>query len=250
MTWAADPRLAAGPEVSRYLDSVFVPGTRLGMRYDDPRTPVEVVGLQELTSIRIPSGRLVVDTPWPDDTLDPEEWERQPARELVERIPAGTYRVEAAWVQAPYEFMDEHFDGREVAGTRLMVTEEPVASWEVALAVSDAVDRLTPDAEVGFETDTATGCFADATAWLPLTAPFRDFWTAGRREPGVMHTRATQDLVTGYFERSTHTPSAADLVTFPANEGLTRTYLGRTSSGSVAQIAVVPQLIAMPKGVA
>lgn len=248
MTWAADPRLAAGTEMSRYLDSVFVPGTRLGVRDDDPHTLVEVVELQEVASLRMPSGRLVVDTPWPDDTLEPREWQRQPVRELAERIPAGTYQVEAAWVEAPYEFMDEHFDGREVAGVRLVVTDEPVAAWEMALAVSDAADHLTPDTEIGFETDTSTGCFADATAWLPLTAPFRDFWTAHDSEPGATHPRATQDVVKGFFELSSDESAAADLLTFPANEGLTTTWLGRTPAGTIAQIAIAPQLEAMPQG--
>jgi uncharacterized protein DUF4241 len=250
MTWAADPRLAAGAETIRYLETVFVPGTRLGVRDDDPTAPVDVVELQQVTTVRIPSGRLVVDTPWPDDTVKPEEWERQPPRELAERIPAGTYRVEAAWVEAPYEFMDEHFDGREVAAVRLVVTGEPVAGWEVALACSDTVDRLTPDSGIGFETDTSTGCFADATAWLLLTAPFRDFWTAHADEPGVTHARATEDIVTGFFEKSTAPSAAADLVTFPANEGLTTTWLGRTATGTIAQLAVTPQLEAMPEGVA
>lgn len=43
MAWAGDARLAAGPEDAGFLESVFVPGARLGVRADDPLTIVEVV---------------------------------------------------------------------------------------------------------------------------------------------------------------------------------------------------------------
>ncbi|MFI7872358.1 MULTISPECIES: hypothetical protein [unclassified Streptomyces] len=49
MEWAEDARLAAGPEATC------------------PTTPVVVTEVEELTTIRVPSGRLVVDAPCDDD---------------------------------------------------------------------------------------------------------------------------------------------------------------------------------------
>ncbi|RVU18883.1 hypothetical protein EOT10_30710 [Streptomyces antnestii] len=67
MEWVEDARLAAGPEATWYLEAAFTPGAHLGTVYDDPTTPVVVTGVEELTTIRVPSGRLVVDAPWDDD---------------------------------------------------------------------------------------------------------------------------------------------------------------------------------------
>ncbi|MGW8881578.1 DUF4241 domain-containing protein [Streptomyces mirabilis] len=136
----------AAPEVRAYLDAVFTPGTRLGVRRGDPLTFVEVVEVARVTSIRVPSGWLVVHTPWLEDG--------EP-RELAVRIPPGAYGVDAAWTEAPYEFMGEHFSGREVAATRLCVREGTVAVWETGLAAGDDIERLRQGDEVGFNTDTS-----------------------------------------------------------------------------------------------
>ncbi|MFJ3621731.1 DUF4241 domain-containing protein [Streptomyces iakyrus] len=107
-------------------------GKRLGVRSSDALRPVDVVEVSVVASIRLPSGRLMVDSPWP---------EGRPGRELAERIPPGTYDVEASWVEAPYEFMGEFFDGRECAAVRLLVRNEPVSVWEMALGVDEDVER-------------------------------------------------------------------------------------------------------------
>ncbi|MFF7079083.1 DUF4241 domain-containing protein [Streptomyces lavendulae] len=103
----------------------------------------------------MPSGRLVVDTPWLEDG--------EP-RELAVRVPPGAYGVDVAWTEAPYEFMDEYFSGREVAATRLSVREGTVAVWEMGLAAGEDIERLRQGDEVGSNTDTSMGSFADATA--------------------------------------------------------------------------------------
>ncbi|WP_189390267.1 hypothetical protein [Streptomyces sp. SDr-06] len=53
----------AAPEVRAYLDAVFTPGARLGARRGDPLTLVEAVEVARVASIRVPSDRLVVDSP-------------------------------------------------------------------------------------------------------------------------------------------------------------------------------------------
>ncbi|MEU1077251.1 MULTISPECIES: DUF4241 domain-containing protein [unclassified Streptomyces] len=222
----------AGLEKCAYLVGIFTVGERLGMRLDNPLMPVEVVEVGVVASIRVPSGRLMVDTPWPQG---------RPGRELVERIPAGTYEVEASWVEAPYEFMGEQFDGRECAAVRLRVRDEPVSVWEIALGVDDEAERPVPG-EAGFETDTAMGAFADAASWQALTQPFRRFWERTEQQPGVAFGRDTESLRCGEFEKVADDATRADLLSFPAQEGLTAVWIGRNAAGQVVTVAVAPPL--------
>ncbi|WP_405790325.1 DUF4241 domain-containing protein [Streptomyces sp. NBC_01367] len=232
MAYVGDGRLVAAPEVRAHLDAVFTPGSLLGARSDDPRQLVEVVEVARVSSIRVPSGRLVVDTPWLQD-------EDEEPRELVVRIPPGVYGVDAAWTEAPYEFMGKYFSGREVAATRLCVREGTVAVWEMGLAVGDDIERLRQGDEVGFNTDTSTGSFGDAAAWPALTAPFRTFWEQRRTAPGTLVSRATESLGDGEFEMVRDEAQGADLITFSATEGLSVAWLGRTEDGELSAIVVM-----------
>ncbi|WP_370409278.1 DUF4241 domain-containing protein [Streptomyces fradiae] len=232
MEWVGDPRLAAGPEAAAYLEAAFTPGAELGTVYDDPTTPVVVTGIEELTTIRVPSGRLVVDAPWHDD--EAYDYQRglptTPPRELAVRIRPGTYRVEIAWTAGPYEFMGEHCDGIERAATRLCLSDEPVVGWEMGLGVEDDIDRLQPGEEPRFFSDANVGCFADAGAWTALSAPFRTF------SDDVPVPRSSEQLADG-CERVRDASHQADLVTFEAESGGI-VWLGRTKTGDVAAIVV------------
>ncbi|MGB9996774.1 DUF4241 domain-containing protein [Streptomyces pseudogriseolus] len=236
MEWIGDARLAAGPEATWYLEAAFTPGAQLGTVYDDPTTPVVVTGIEEVTRIRIPSGRLVVDAPWHDDEV--REYERglptSPPRELAARIPPGAYRMEIAWTAGPYEFFGEHFDGVECAATRLCISDEPVTGWEMALGVDDDVDRLQPGERVRFSSDANVGCFADAGAWTALAAPFRTY------VDGTPAPRDSEKLP-GWCERVSDESRQADLVTFHAESGGV-VWLGRTRTGDVAAIVVTSGL--------
>ncbi|MEU9417377.1 DUF4241 domain-containing protein [Streptomyces sp. NPDC048272] len=203
------------------------------MRYDSPLAFVEVVEVSEVTSVRIPSGRLIVDSPWTEEE----------PRELMDRIAPGVYRVDAAWVEDTHEFMGEHVSGRECAAIRLCVSDDPIVGWDMSLAVGDDIERLQTGQEVGFETDTAMGCFSDAVAWSELTAPFRSFREERETcEPGTFVSRDTDNLCDGYFERSADESQSADLLTFVANEGRTVVWLGRTENGNVASVVVTPHI--------
>ncbi|MFG2825548.1 DUF4241 domain-containing protein [Kitasatospora sp. NPDC048365] len=233
MDHAADLRHAAGVEESRYLDAVFTPGARLGTRPDDPTTFVEVVEVREVTRIRVPSGRLIVDSPWPEEC--DAEMRPRAGRELAERIPPGTCRVEASWTQAPYEFMGEQYDGRDVAAVRLCVADSPVARWEMALGVGEDPETVPPGERIGFHCETNMGSFADAGSWPALTAPFRDFWRSDW--DGDPRPRATESFFDYAFERSSDERHGADLVTFAA-PGPAVVWLGRTATGALAAVVV------------
>nr|WSX54235.1 DUF4241 domain-containing protein [Streptomyces sp. NBC_00974] len=236
MKWVGDARLAAGPEATWYLQTTFTPGAHLGTVYDDPTTPIVVTGIEEVTTIRVPSGRLVVDAPWDDD--DTWRYEKgvptRPPRELAVRIPPGVYGVEIAWTAGPYEFFGEHFDGVESAATRLRISDDPVIGWEMGLGVEDDADRLQPGEEPRFYSDANVGCFADAGAWTTLSAPFRNC-VDGHWEP-----RDSGQLPDG-CERISDESQQADLVTFTAQSGGV-VWLGRTKNGDVAAIVVTSGL--------
>ncbi|MEV4192589.1 DUF4241 domain-containing protein [Streptomyces toxytricini] len=236
MEWVADARLAAWPEAAWYLEAVFTPGSQVGTAYDAPTTPVVVTRVEEVTSLRVPSGRLVVDAPWDDD--DASRYERgqptRPPRELAVHIPAGVHRVEVAWTAGPYEFMGEQFDGVEVAATRLRISDEPVVGWEMGLGVGEDVARLEPGDATGFGADANVGCFADAAAWTALSAPFRTF-VGGSPVP-----RDTEYLP-GWCEKVRDESQQADLVTFAVELGGI-VWLGRTRTGDVAAIVVTSGL--------
>lgn len=232
MEWVGDGRLAAGPEATWYLEAAFTPGAHLGTVYDDPTTPIVVTGIDELTTIRVPSGRLVVDAPWDDDEI----WEygrglpTRPPRELAVSIPPGVYRVEIAWTTGPYEFFGEPCDGVESAATRLCISDDPVVGWEMGLGVDEDIDRLQAGDEPRFYSDANVGCFADAGAWTTLSAPFR------KVVDGIPAPRDTEQLADG-CERVRDESQQADLVTFGAESGGI-VWLGRTKAGDVARIVV------------
>ncbi|MFD5624051.1 DUF4241 domain-containing protein [Streptomyces yangpuensis] len=231
MEWVGDPRLAAGPEATRYLEAAFTPGAHLGTVYDDPTTPVVVTGVEELTTIRVPSGRLVVDAPWDDDVWRYEDGlPTRPPRELAVSIPPGVYRVEIAWTAGPYEFFGEHFDGVECAATRLCISDDPVVGWEMGLGVDEDINQFQSGDKPRFFADANVGCFADAGAWTTLSAPFRTFVD---RVPAA---RDTERLADG-CERVRDESQQADLVTFGAESGGV-VWLGRTKAGDVTAIVV------------
>ncbi|WP_031013586.1 DUF4241 domain-containing protein [Streptomyces sp. NRRL F-5727] len=236
MTWVGDPRLAAGTEAARYLDAAFTPGARLGTVYDDPTTPVVVTRVEQVATLRVPSGRLVVDAPWHDD--DAWRYERglptRPPRELAVGIPAGAHPVDVAWTAGPYEFLGRHFEGIECAATRLRLHDEPVVAWEMGLGVDDDIDGLQPGDSFRFASDANVGCFADAGAWTTLSAPFRTY------VDGSPVPRETERLP-HEGERVRDDSRQADLVTFSAESGGI-VWVGRTGSGDVAAVVVTTGL--------
>ncbi|MFD0526007.1 DUF4241 domain-containing protein [Kitasatospora arboriphila] len=225
-----------GSKSREYLDGLFTPGLRLG---GDPHTPyswIEIVGVQEVTVIRLPSGRLVVDSPW----------STAPPRELALRIPPGDYRVEVAWADSPSLIDGYYREHRECAATRLCVRDEPVVSWEVALGVGE--EGPGPDtAASGFAAEEAMGCFADATAWEQLTEPFRrdlaKVTAAGFGGPPI--GRDTEDLCDGHFELVRDEARGADLLTVCVPEGWAQVWVGRTRDG---EVAVVLARVGCPPG--
>ncbi|GAA3032077.1 DUF4241 domain-containing protein [Kitasatospora sp. NPDC127116] len=202
-------------ETREYLDGLFTPGVRIG---GDPHTPyswIEIAELKEVTTIRLPSGRLVVDSPW--STGAP--------RELAVRVPPGEYPVDVSWADWPRLADGYYTEHRMCAATRLRVRDEPVATWQLALGVGE--DPALRSAGAGYDAEEAMGCFADATAWQALTGPFRQ---------GPAAERGTEDLCEGHFELLRDEEHRADLLTFGVPEGWGQVWEGLARDGGIAAI--------------
>ncbi|MFF2546847.1 DUF4241 domain-containing protein [Kitasatospora sp. NPDC058063] len=202
-------------ETREYLDGLFTPGVRIG---GDPHTPyswIEIAELKEVSTIRLPSGRLVVDSPW--STGAP--------RELSVRVPPGEYPVDVSWADWPRLADGYYTEHRMCAATRLRVRDEPVVTWQLALGVGE--DPALRSAGAGYEAEEAMGCFADATAWQALTGPFRHGPAAGRD---------TEDLCEGHFELVRDEAHRADLLTFGVPEGWGQVWEGLARDGGIAAI--------------
>ncbi|OEJ25623.1 hypothetical protein AR457_15260 [Streptomyces agglomeratus] len=211
----AEPWLPPRPARPLHLDALFRPGTRLWTSFE----PMTVLDVRPVGTVRVPSGRLVVDCPWTGD-----------GRELTVGVPAGEYVVESAWTHCAYEFMGAHVEHEDTPAVRLRVSDEPVAEWEMGLAPEDDL-RVLPDGHAyGFSTDVAAGSFADGAAWQPLSEPFRQ--AAGQRAVEA------EELGNGFL-RTTEEALSADLLSFCTDgDGTYAVWVGRSESGDVAAVVV------------
>jgi Protein of unknown function (DUF4241) len=133
------------------LDAMFRAGTRLALPLDDEVYTVRM-DVRELGRLRMPTGRLVAVDP----TLIP--YDHEP---LVVTVAPGEYPVTLAvarWEPPP---KPGPAPGR-VAAARLLVRDEPVAAWELALRAGED-PRLLGDGEFyGFGVDAGMACLVDA----------------------------------------------------------------------------------------
>ncbi|MFD1148835.1 DUF4241 domain-containing protein [Saccharothrix hoggarensis] len=199
------------PAVPRFVDSVFRPG----VRWTTARSSTAVTELREAGAVRLPSGRLVVADPGHLD-LD--------AAPFTVGVPPGEYPVEVAAVR--FEDRPEHV---RVAAARLVVSREPVVSWEMALLDGQDPAELGDDEFYGFGVDTGTGCFVDGDA---------------ARSMGEYVDRNFEDAYDEVFEAQVaemRDPETGDaLVAFVSGwgDGSYPTWIGRTAGGDVACFVV------------
>ncbi|MFD7730436.1 hypothetical protein ACFV6F_08635 [Kitasatospora phosalacinea] len=237
---------APDPDEQWLLEALFTPGALLGAAHafgHDPAFPARVTAVEEITTVRIPSGRLAVACPWPPDG---EPGVPLPvAFELAERVPPGPHPVDAAWYEAPVLFMDAVLDRPQPAAVRLRLADAPVARWEAAAFLP--TPGVDPGGHLGtddhgrryFYDEHRRCAFADAAAWPELVAPFRQFVLdviAGT--PGA--DRAAESFHDGCFERTSSPAHAADLFAFPSS-GITA-WLGRAADGALAAVLVAGAL--------
>ncbi|MFI6021115.1 DUF4241 domain-containing protein [Streptomyces sp. NPDC051287] len=222
---AADgrPSLWRPPRPARraHLDELFEPGTRIATSVEPEMT---VSAILDIATLRLPSGRLVV--------ADPLTEGRGAGRVLSERIPPGEYRVQAAVVAFESEYEDVRTAVKEEVAVRLLLAEEPAASWEPALAEGDDVRLLRENEIYGFDTDGAAGAFADASGWEGLADRYRRYLVEQEDDAG--------ETVSDGYVRTTDQATGGDLVSFCTDgDGTHPVWLGRASTGKPVSVVVV-----------
>lgn len=181
---------------------------------------VTVDRVEDVTTLRVPSGRLVVADPL---TGTP--------RELTERIPPGEYPLQTAVLVGEGDYHGEPFAVSEEPLIRLLISDEPAVTWELGLGEGEDPRLLLDGHAYGFGTDAAQGSFADASGWDTLAGTFRRYFD-GDGDGGVEEVR------TGTL-RVADEKTGGDLVTFcTGGDGTWSVWLGRAASGDVVSIVV------------
>ncbi|MCJ1679132.1 DUF4241 domain-containing protein [Streptomyces sp. APSN-46.1] len=224
--WRAPRPARPGP-----IDALFRPGTRMSTDYYPEMTVAEP---KRCGTLRVPSGLLAVADPSEDDGL-----------EITIAVPPGEYALEEARVTFGYdsEWTGGWVERTDTTAVRLRVSETPAASWEMAIGPDDDVRLLAEDGIFGFDTDGATGCFADAGAWEPLQQLFEKALVQGDPDAGEHLTDSM------YILRTSDQPSGAELVaSATCGDGTYPVWVGRSAAGEVVGVVVlvdgIPELAA------
>lgn len=132
---------------------MFCAGTRYGWP-DGTHSVIDVVVVGEL---KLPTGRLIAQ--------DPGWGQHREVTPFTVPIPPGRYPVTLSvsrWDQSPARRIASPL--RLVNAAKLVVADEPAASWELALQPGQDPATLNEGHFFGFGVDTGTGCFMDAAA--------------------------------------------------------------------------------------
>jgi hypothetical protein len=151
--WAPGHPLRAGD-----LDAMFTPGARA--RESGDLVEIEVV---DAGKVRLPSGRLLATDP-AYLTQELPAWEGP----LTARVAPGSYPVELSIAR------NLAHDQGTVAGARIVVSNEPVVSWELGLREGQHEIDLGDEEFYGFGVDTGTASFTDVEAIPAVADPAQD----------------------------------------------------------------------------
>jgi hypothetical protein len=191
------------------LDVMFRPGAR----YTLPGGDAVVVEIAQVGRLRMPSGRLIVADPaWLDTKLEP----------FTTAIRPGAYRVTLAVIR--FEKQPTH---QRVAAAKLVVRNEPVASWELALRPGEDPMMLGDQELFGFAVDAGMACFLDAAVTTAMVRVVTDAWEAFIEDHEVVGSQTAE---------VSDPESGANLIAFHSGwgDGYYPTWIGRTAEGEAA----------------
>ena len=198
------------PDLDRLLQA--------GSRYvqDDVIFLIEPHPLGDLT---LPTGQLAAFDPGVTDEDD---------EPFSVTVPPGRYRA-VGWV-AVLEKEDREWQ-RRVAALQVVIRDEPVASWELALVDGDEPDTLDEGEFYGYGVDTGAGAFADLTVSRALAR-----WDAEEFEEAFDPDEFPEEPVPGLFDRVIDERTGGNLIMVESGwgDGYYPTFIGRTESGEVA----------------
>ncbi|MFD8304914.1 DUF4241 domain-containing protein [Streptomyces sp. NPDC059690] len=143
-------------------------------------------------------------------------------------VAPGRYRVEAAvaTLTRPGEPPAER-PHRRVAAARLVIRDEPTATWELALQPEQDPAELKDDEFFGYGVDAGTGCFYDASAE-------EAFPGTDEEEGPLWEAFENSDWSEGpHLVTSTSTGHTLAAFTSGWGDGCYPTWIGRTAGGEV-----------------
>ncbi|MEU9036160.1 DUF4241 domain-containing protein [Streptomyces sp. NPDC048352] len=208
------------------IGELFRPGVRVTDGYHPEQTVVEP---HRVGTLSVPSGLLAVSGP---DNCDEE-----PA--ITVPVPPGKYVLDEARVRYTYhcEWRNAEVTTTDPTAVRLLVSETPAASWEMALGADDDLRIFIEGQIAGFDTDGATGCFADAGAFGTLLSLFERGLIKG--EPDL---DGYEDLADGsmFMQRTWDTATGGELMAFATTgDGTYPVWLGRSEDGELVGVVVL-----------
>lgn len=199
---------------------LFAPGTHHTLSRGD----VATVRLRQDASLWLPSGRVVAGEPAMFLSMSGSE------DRFVQQVPPGRYPV--VLVLAVFGEPDEQDAQEWVAAARLMIRDEPAASWEMATCAGQDAAELGDDEYFGYPVDGGAGGFVDAANIAAL------------RENDDYSNQLLSNLdihILGETDRTAPATLADDgdrplAVAFPSGsgDGHYPTWVGRTADGEVA----------------
>jgi hypothetical protein len=181
--------------------------------------------------LSLPTGRVIAMEPFLCGYGDPAE------AAFTQQVPPGTYPVVLAAVDVLDAEGVHHGDTR-VAAARLVIRDEPVARWDLAVTPGQDTAELGEDEYFGYPVDGGTGCFVDAGTFQALAgeADFGEqvvsaMYRMDPSAPAGSVPQAVDDPVTMEVGGDEH-----GLVVFSTGwgDGTYPTWIGRTAGGDVA----------------
>jgi len=138
------------------MPSDFGPMFCAGTRYGWPDGTHSVINVHAVGELKLPTGSLIAQDP---------RWEHPRVPPFTVPVPPGQYPVIVSishWDQSPTAGVASPL--RLVNAAKLVVADQPVASWELALQPGQDPTALAEGQFFGFGVDSGTGSFLDAAA--------------------------------------------------------------------------------------
>jgi hypothetical protein len=199
------------------FERLLVPGARYTSSYGMDFT----IRLRSEASLSLPSGRVIAGEPFMYGASDYTDG-------FVQRVPPGRYPV----VLAIADFEAGEHIVPTVAAARLVIREEPVVSWEMALYEGQDPAELGDDEFFGYPVDGGTGGFIDVESIPVLTADFDEYLE------NLMDLLADRTDDDARMVTMTGENSEPLLVAFSSGDGDGHypTWIGRTADGEIASV--------------
>ncbi|RKT02223.1 uncharacterized protein DUF4241 [Streptomyces sp. 3211.6] len=224
------------------IGKLFRPGVRVTDGYHPEQTVVEP---HRVGTVRVPSGLLAVSGLFTGHENGPH---------ITVPVPPGEYVLDEARVAFSYhcEWRNAEVETTEPTAVRLLLSETPAASWEMALGADDDRRIFIEKQIAGFDTDGATGCFADAGSFESLLSLFERGLIDG--EPDL---DGYEDLTDGsmFIHHTWDTATGGELMAFATTgDGTYPVWLGRCEAGELVSVVVLiegmPEILPERDGVA